>query len=609
MSPCRLVCSCALMLAAAGCAVPTSPAVGATQAPIVDGVRETGRPEVVFLWNTAGSACTATVIAPRLVLTAKHCVRQGQSSSAAPASQFRIFVGTDGSSFTKQYFVSEVRVAPGRWDLRDSTDVALLILASPASEPPMEISYEDPRTIIGQTYTAVGYGQTPRGGSGTKYTTNKVVQNVQNGFVFVEPAVCSGDSGGPLIGPNGKIYGVASFIFSPDGRSQPSCGTAPGAYNSLQRFQAFIEQALEDSGTCVPSEEICNSLDDDCDGRVDEVCTPLGEGCTADDQCVGQTCATTGGARICTLDCDPLRPTLGCPMGMYCAKAEGCGGYCTPGAAGTLAVGEDCTADTDCATTYCVDPGDGRQRCLPPCEGDRGLCLAGEVCAASAGVCGGCVARDIVVGRRGIGEPCEADDECLSVLCLDDEGARYCTRSCEDSSACVSGFHCRAGSCIRGPLEGTGGGCVTNEDCVDGICASRGDGLRWCTRFCTTTDDCPSGLSCTTVGEANICAPDLGLVGQECATNEECTSGLCALGTPSGDICSRFCGADAACSPGFECTRIGDGTSAVCVPASVSSGGGGCAVRGASSRSVAHRGLGGLLLLGLGLFWLRRRRR
>lgn len=596
---------------ATSCAAPTFEDEVAHRAEaIVDGIRETGRPNVVFLFNSAvGSACTASIIGPRLVLTAKHCVQQGNSPAAAPASQFRVLVGSSTSAISKQYLVSEVRPAPGGWTLQDGSDVAVLILSTPASEAPLEVSFDSPAAIVGAEFTAVGYGQTPTGGSGTKFTTMKRVTGIQRGFVFVDPSVCSGDSGGPLIGADGRIWGVASFIFSPDGRSSPSCGTAPGAYNALNNFRSFIEQALEDSGTCIESEEVCNSEDDDCDEVVDEVCTPIGDTCTESEECVGTLCDETPAGRICTLGCDPQRPLIGCPEGMYCA-ANGCTGRCAPGGAGELALQEDCTADTDCFSAKCADPGDGRRRCLAPCIGDAGLCLTGEVCAAPAGGCGGCVPRDLVASLRGIGEPCDEGVECLSGLCLEDAGVSYCSRACEADDVCGDGFHCREGSCIRGLREGAGGSCVANGDCVDGICAERGDGIRWCTSFCTGPDECPSGFDCVEVGDNRICVPALALVGEECMVSEDCAGGLCALSTPVGDVCTRLCGADNACSPGLECVRIDGGRNAVCIPPtpepSSGSTGGGCVV--APDRR-AGGGAAAALLAVLGVALLRRRRR
>jgi len=575
--------------------------------PIVDGTIETGRPSVVFLYNIRGSACTGTIIAPRVVLTAKHCIDAG-GGRAAPASNFRVFVGSNSSRFERQYNVAEVRPAPGRWDLRDGSDVAVLILATPASEEPLEVSFDNPSSLVGGEFTAVGYGQTPSGGSGTKLTTTKRVDGVMGGFIYVRPSVCSGDSGGPLLGPDGRIYGVASFIYSERG-GQPRCGSAPGAYNSLTRYRSLIEGAIEDSGSCVPRDEVCNGIDDNCDEVVDEGCTPIGEPCARDDECVGETCRLVGDRNVCTQACDPLRPAIGCPIGMYCA-ASGCEGFCAFGGPGELSIDAECSDDTECITAYCADPGDGVRRCLPPCQGDAGTCLAGEVCAAAAGACGGCVPRGLVVGARGIGEPCDTDEECGSAYCFMDEGVRYCSRTCTEATEaedCGDGFHCRevdgAGSCVRGPREDVGGGCVTNADCGSGICATRADGERWCTAFCDTPMDCPDGFLCEDVGGGTICVPEGSLVGSPCETSEECASGLCAIGTPAGNLCSRFCGPDTACSPGFECVRIDGGRSNVCLPAEEEappSGGGGCAAGGGGSAPA-------VMLVLLALAWRRRR--
>jgi hypothetical protein len=318
-------------------------------------------------------------------------------------------------------------------------------------------------------------------------------------------------------------------------------------------------------------------------------------------ECVGLSCETTPVGDICTMPCDPLHPSIGCPPGLYCGHVGACDGRCMPGTAGTKGDDEECAADAECASLFCADPGDGVQRCLTPCRGDGGGCLDGEVCAAGVGECGGCVASDIVIGLRGLGEICDADGDCLSGACLEEGGARYCTRPCAGDEECGSGYHCRTSEmrCVRGDREGIGASCLVNEDCEDGhICVARGD-VHWCTPFCGDAADCSESFSCIPAGGAMVCAPDGRLVGESCSVDADCISTLCAE-VGSGSVCTRRCGPDAPCGTGFECRRTADGTDAVCVDASdprpASDDGCGCRAAGSASR----RG-GALLALGGGL--------
>jgi V8-like Glu-specific endopeptidase len=562
--------------AATGCAVELDPVAGAAEA-IAGGVRETGYPSVVFLYNLAGSACTASIIAPRVVLTAKHCVRDGSRNRAAPARNFRVGVGSSARSLTAIYEVSEVRAAPGSWDIEDGSDVAVLILASPARETPLRYSKLRPNALGRGPVKAVGYGQLPDGSSGTKFSVSTAVDGLSGNFIFVQPSVCSGDSGGPALDVEDTIWGVASFIYSPDGRTQPRCGTAPGAYASIHPYLGFIEQAIEDSGTCIPDgAEVCNGEDDDCDGEVDEGCKALGQPCATSDECVGGLCDDTSIGRVCTRPCSPLDPGVSCGPGFYCTRTAGCDGRCVPGVAGAAPIDAACAADTDCASLFCVDPGDGRRRCLAPCQGDAGTCFEGEVCAAPAGACGACVPAAIVAGARGLGEPCATGADCGSGLCRASGGSSYCTRSCATDGECATGFRCLENQCHRGLAEAVGGPCLRNEDCVaPGLCAMSG-GRSWCTTLCTDDASCPSGFTCVDAGGVRVCAPALGLVGARCTSNEECTTGLCELGA---GVCTRFCSEELPCGAGFVCRRL-DADRGVCVSSAppAARDDGGCAV-------------------------------
>jgi MYXO-CTERM domain-containing protein len=600
------------LLLSIACVQPTPAPTGTAEWAIVDGERTNMNEDAVVSIRRGGGLCSGALIASRVVLTAKHCVQSElPSEEPSPPSSFVVGIGDTAFRPRQTFGVVDVWTPEGSYDqfLRGliGEDVALLTLRSDASVEPLRLFRGDPSELIGTEMKAVGFGETPDGDVGVKYRVGTTVArySATQGVIYTPPAICQGDSGGPLITADGEIAGVASF------GSREACGTGDNGYNHIAPFLDAINDGLREAGACTDDgAEICDGGDNDCDGMVDETCFAIGESCTSDDECLTNRCEETDGGRICTQDCDPIRPLAGCGTGLYCARTDGCEGRCELGDPGALAIDAPCTMATDCASLYCADPGDGVQRCLDPCIGDAGTCLYGEVCAAGPGSCGGCVPEDLLSAPRGLGESCEADDECQSTSCLLEAGDGYCSRGCSTDDDCGAGYHCRvmedasANVCVRGDRGGAGQNCIDNLDCGEGLfCAERGSDA-WCTRFCASDADCPTAFSCVDVGGASLCAPDLGIVGSECVTEDDCISGLCQpLGASGASVCTRFCSIDSHCSSGFACVRSDDGVESVCIDTESipNDDGGGCAAGG-----VPPAGAAWWLLVG-GLFFFRRK--
>ncbi|MCZ7682694.1 MAG: trypsin-like serine protease [Sandaracinaceae bacterium] len=607
-----------LALALAACAPPPSGA-GVAAAPIVDGTRELGEPAVVTVEAFGALAlCTGTLIAPNVVLTAKHCVQAPGATAPYPITSFTVGVG-DRVGATRDYRVRYVETTPGAYEsgslgLRGAIfgiDVAVLILREPIADvTPIPIRRDRPDDRIGQPFTAIGFGRRPDGDSGLKYKTTGVLDSIASSILYTSEVICSGDSGGPMIQeePERRVIGVASF------GEAGACPSSRDGYNALYEHTDLIDRALVLAGHCLgPSDEVCNGLDDDCDGDIDEGCAALGEACEEDADCAfaqlpeflppledAVRCEDLGAGRVCTRPCDPLLPAAGCSEiahfaretitetpGLYCARTSGCEGRCAVGAAGALPDGEGCGSDAECASLACVDPGDGSRRCLPSCRADAAHCPLGEACAAASGTCGACVDASVLRASRQIGEPCAGDGECESGACASDASGGYCTHACERGDDCPAGFRCAEDRCARGALAAAGEPCTADGECRPGhFCAAQA-GRRFCTRACEATEDCAAGLECVSAGDARVCAPAGALLGEACVSNGDCAGGLC-----EGGACTRACGAAASCPIGFVCRRDGEARPRCLRPV-----GGGCSAgRGGGSSSLGAAALALLLV-------------
>ncbi|MBS2016581.1 MAG: trypsin-like serine protease [Deltaproteobacteria bacterium] len=306
----------------------------ADQVEIIEGVPDRNRdPAVVAVQIGASGMCTGSLVSPRLVLTARHCVSRTVSMVSCPAtgvqilgavapSSLGIWVGDDLASAHLVAHGQEV-VAPSGVTLCDA-DIALIVLDTPVKVvKPLPVRARG--VAVGDRVRAVGFGRSgDRGASGVKLVREHVkVLAVTPAEFAVGEATCSGDSGGPALDEQtGEIAGVVS-------RGGPTC-EGPGVHNLYTRVDAFswlVEEAfarvagLERDGT-----SDAGASPPPAKGTKSKPPSDVGGPCEKGADCAAGICIfEDGGRKYCSRGCGPGDR---CPTSYHCQPVSTGGSAC-----------------------------------------------------------------------------------------------------------------------------------------------------------------------------------------------------------------------------------------------------------------------------------------
>ena len=220
-------------------------APAAHQLAIIDGTLSPDHPGVVYLHDPASPrSCSGTVIAPRVVVTAKHCLMD------TLATDWIVAVGdVTGPEEERiaEYAVADMRLAgdPAVLVQGDGEDIAVVLLAEDFGYEIIPWAAVLPADfVLGSDVTLRAYGDTDPTDQiviGTRMERSATAYDILPGTFAADVGGCNGDSGGPGLDAHGTVVGVASYA------DLPACG----GWTRFERVDvqaALIQAAIDETG-------------------------------------------------------------------------------------------------------------------------------------------------------------------------------------------------------------------------------------------------------------------------------------------------------------------------------------------------------------------------